>query len=239
MTFATLLDQVAGDAGDAGGSYRSDARRWLNIVRSYVADKAKWRSAFDADVNITTAAATTDGLYSIGSGYDYISGRYLYDETNDRFIDHESFATLNAIDAAKSTTGPPSWWSDAGVDSSGVRQIYLWPIPDAAYTIRFAGYKLFTDITESNDEDTADPFFGPLATWSACLSAGLRYQHDLNNNEDVQQIALQLKTFEMLITQRRRSNAVDTTSVMQLENVKSRAGSLPVVGRLDPAHYRN
>lgn len=236
MTFSDLLDETAAQAGDESGTHRAQARRWLNLIRSYTADQALWRTAFVANATLTTAAATTDGLYAI-SGYSNVSGDYLYDETNLLALEFESFAALRAIDPDKTTTGPPSYWSDAGVDDNGVRQIFLWPIPDSAYTIRYAAYKDLGDIASGDEGLTVDPYFGPIAPWQSTFMAGLRWQMDLDNNEDPNQVALQKMEFDKQIRQRKRGNTVAPNAGGTL-NVK-RSITANATGRYDPAHYNN
>jgi hypothetical protein len=221
MTFADLLSEVAAQAGDTSAAFRVQARRWLNFTRAYIADRAEWRTALNADVTITTAAATTDGLYSL-TGYERVSGDYLYDETNEYPILPESLSALQAHDPDKSVTGNPEWWADAGVDSDDNRQIYLWPIPDGAYVIRYAGYEVLTDIGEDDEQLSVDPFFGELTPWSPCLMAGLRYHMDLDNNEDAVQIAMQLKVFEGHIKRRKAKNSAAPHIGLRLANVRSR-----------------
>jgi len=236
MTFDDLLDQVVADSGDTDGQYRTDALRWLNLTRADIADEHPWKSALKADATITTSAATTDGLYDL-SGYTWISGDYLFDETNEASIRHESLVMTNAIDASKDTTGNPAYWSDAGVDTNGTPQIYLWPIPDGTFTIRFSGYAVLADVAESATGSATDDFFGPLTPWGPTMSAGLRYYHDLNNNENPQQVALMLQVFKSKIRKRKSKDglALPGSIPMQVVNTRRRIAT----GRFNPSHYNN
>lgn len=236
MTFRDLLDQVAGSAGDDSATYRADARRWLNLARSHIADSATWRSALDSTSTLVTSASNTSGIYAV-TGYREIVGTGMFDETNDAIIIHESLADMNAVDVAKDVSGQPNYWADAGMSTAGVRQIYLWPIPDAAYTIRFSGIKELTDIGVDDDVLTVDPYFGPLTEWASCLSSGLRYYQELDDNEDAAQQQLALGTFERAIRRRRQKNTIATSAVLVMRSV--RAGNQSVVGRFDPSHYNN
>jgi hypothetical protein len=238
MTVKDLLDQIAGNADDDSPSFRAAALRWLNLTRSYIADTCMWRTAYDPAATVATSATVTDGLYDIGS-YEHISGSTMYDETNRRVILHESDATLQTIDSDKSTTGPPSWWSDAGFNTStNQRQVYFWPIPDGTFTIRFAGYRLLSDIgtleSRANDE-----YFGPINPWAATFVAGMRYFHDLDNNEDVNQQAIQLRTFDRMIEQRRKTNELSPTSSLMLLPLRTSGRRGPMKGILDPGHFAN
>lgn len=233
MTFADLLDQVVYDSGDTSGEYRLRALHWLNQARAHIADQAKWRSALDPTAEITTSAATTSGIYTIGD-YDYISGDFLFDETNNQPIQYESFSQVNVVDIQKDTTSSPSTWSDAGADDNGNRQIYLWPVPSGTYTIRFNGYRKIADVVEGN---TLDPFFGAITPWGPTFYAGIRYYHDLNNNEQPQQTLAQLAIFDRFIKGRKKNNLLSPGATLRLGIVRTQA---PIVtGRFNPAHYSN
>jgi len=234
MTFADLLDQAVYDAGDDSGEYRLRALHWLNLARAYVADRGTWSAAMDPEATLTTDEDTTTGLYTIGS-YDHISGDYLFDETSNNVVRHESLSQQNAIDPDKSTTAAPNWWGDAGADSNGNRQIYLWPVPDSAYVLRFAAYRTLTDI--SNEALSTDPFFGAITPWGPTFSSGIRYYHDLNSNEDASQILLQRQTFDFFIKQRKKNNELSPGATLRLGIVRTQA---PMVsGRFSPAHFNN
>jgi len=236
MTHADLINEVVAQAGDSGATYRAQVIRWYNLVRSHIADQGRWRTAFDPDTTITTSSATTDGIYSL-TGYETVSGDFMYDETNEAVLRYSPFSSLNATDPNKDTTGNPEFWSDAGVDSSGNRQVYFWPIPDGTFTIRYAAYKLLTAIESTDETDTVDDYFGPIAPWAACFQAGLRYHMALDDNEDAMSIQSAWAAFNRLIAARRATNSVSPQGSFSLANVRS-MGS-PVYGRLDPSHYNN
>lgn len=239
MTVSDLLDQVYFDAGEPGSAFRTASRRWLNLVRSFIADEALWSHALDPDIEITTSAATTDGIYSLASGsvgYEFLASGQLYDTTNDVAITFEPRGRIKAMDPDP-TTGPPSRWSDAGLDSNGYRQIFLWPIPDSTYTLKFDGYKTLTDLTSAQDTLSVDPFFGPISPWSATFVEGLRYYHDLNNNESTEQVELQRRAFQKAVKRKKAQNRLSLVSPMALESIRYQTTS--TTGRFDPAHYNN
>jgi hypothetical protein len=243
VKISDVLDQLAFDSGDDGSGYTAASRRWLNAARADIADECMWRQAMRSDAQIVTAAATTSGLYdltdsSTGKKYQQILSDHLHDETNNRTIRHESFGSLRIADADKSVTGKPDFWADAGMDASGNREIYLWPVPDGSYTISFPGYLLLTDITESDDTATEDPFFGPISPWFGTFVAGARFYHDLNNNEDAAITARQEFRFRERIRIRKKNNRVSPTAAMSMRVVNTR--QLRRVGaRANPAHYDN
>lgn len=240
MTIGDILDQVAFDASDTGGDYRTAARRWLNIVRSDIADECLWRWAFRAAATITTAAATTSGLYTLVDGttnYEFVAGDEFYDETNSNTITHESYGQLRAFDQDKSVTGPPTVWADAGSDGNNNRQVYFWPVPGGTYTIRFPGYLRLTDLTETNDVDSNDGFFGPVTPWASTFVAGIRYYHDLNNNEDATQIVLQERRFHKKIRRRKVMNRLSIAAPVRQKILATQV--VTSLGRFDPAHFDN
>lgn len=242
MTFADLFSQIASDSGDE--SINDEARRWLNFTRSYLYGMHDWRNAFVADGTLTTAADTAHYLLEdVGK----ISGDRFFDETNTQVIVHESRESLNSFDPARDVTGPPNYWADTGGDPAAVtgassaadRRIMLWPIPDSAYTLRFDYYKPMFDIERGGSQDyyVVDPYFGLISEWAHVFLAGMRYYHDLNTNEDPQQIAFQLQTFERLARRKKARDPVAPTSSTSLKIIRHMAPLSS--GRLDPAHYRN
>lgn len=234
MTVKDILDQIVFDSDDDDGKFRTAALRWFNLVRAYIAQKGEWRSAMVADATLTTAAATTDGLYIL-DGYEHLVHDWMWDETNENVIRHESYDVLNALDVDKSTTDFPAWWADAGVDTNGAKQIYIWPVPDGAYTIRYAGYKLLTDLVSTDENLSTDPFFGPINRWGPTFTAGLRYYYDMNNHEDANIAMAQKQIFDMMIRQRRSEERIARTSGLRLKNV--RGGTPTPMGRFDPSRY--
>lgn len=238
MTFKTIIDVIVHRAGDDSGSYRDKVRDWLNMARSRIAGSHSWRAGVGVNQAITTSAVTTSGIYDIGSANEGVLGQTMYDETSNQVIEFDSFSSLKEIDPDKSTTGPPAFWADAGVTSAGIRQIYLWPIPAATYTIRFTSVKQVADITESDEDVTVDPFFGAILPWAECFEAGLDYYYDKDNNEDANQVLLKLGVFERAIKRRKASEGVSATSARVLYNVR-KSGSGAWSGRFPPAHYNN
>lgn len=243
MTFSELIDQITSNAGDDSPAFRTKCRRWLNLARSDIAAEALWKYALRAEATITTSSATTTGIYTLSdtttlpNGIEFILGDSLYDQTNENTITHESKASQNELDPAKNTTGPPMWWGDAGATAAGARRVYLWPIPDGTYTIMFDGYALLTDIDETNDADTVDPFFGPVPPWQGTFVAGMRYYYDLDNNEDPGQVGMQERKFIRQIGLRKMKNRLTLSARQRLDVVNTQM--VQTIGRFDPAHYNN
>ena len=238
MTFATLIDVVVHRAGDDDGRYRIRVRDWLNLVRSKIAGSHSWRSGIGPSQAITTSAATTSGIYGIGATNEGVIGDQMYDETSNAVLTFESYDALKAADPDKSVTGPPAYWADAGISSSGARQVYLWPIPAATYVIRFTSIKQVQDITEADEGLTVDPFFGTILPWAECFEAGLDYYYEKDTNEDANQILLKYQQFEKAISRRKASEGASATSARRLANVRNQASGA-MTGRFPPAHYNN
>ena len=236
MTFATIIDVIVFRAGDDDGDYRARVRDWLNLARSEIAQSHSWRSAIDVERTITTAAATTSGIYSLETDVESINGDFMYDETNNNVIQHESLQQTQANDPDKSRTGDAVWWADAGIASSGARKIFLWPIPDSTATVRFNANLRVADITEANENLTVDPFLGGILPWASCFDAGLDYYYEKDNNEDVSQVQAKWLMFQSAIVKRKKSEGSRGTLLMH--NVRNQQTSR-MRGRLDPAHYNN
>jgi hypothetical protein len=168
--------------------------------------------------------------------YDYVFGKYMYDQTSRLPIVHESISN-QTLDPDRNVTGPPVIWADAGSDSSGNRRVQFWPIPEDTRTIEFPGYVRLTDIVPANDSLQVDPYFGPLVQWAPTFVAGMRYYHDQDNNEDASQLFGQRGVFRKLIRRQMARNRLSMASAMRL-GVVTQGPQLPR-GRLDPAHFDN
>ena len=251
MTYGELLSEIAAQAGDTSSRFRTQARLWLNLSRAHIADEANWRTAFVADVPLTTVADTAlyklreyDSVLGTYTYFEAISGQYIYDETNTKPIEYQPFSELQAIDPNQEVTGQADYWGDAGVESieGGIaptyaRQIYLWPIPDSAYTLRYPAYKRLDDVDSSMEGNSNDVYFGPVLPWSHTFMSGMRYFMDMDNNESAEQIALQRRAFTDAIRLRKKNNTLAPHAGGSL--MVTRTTSITQTGRFDPSHYNN
>ncbi len=236
MTVGDLLDQVAFDAVDLEGDYRTAALRWLNLLRADMAAKGPWRGALDPVATITTAAATTTGIYAI-TGYTMVASEWMFDETTRFPVQYDSRAVVGFADPKKTVFGPPRIWTDAGASSTtGEYQVQLWPIPQDTRTIRFPAWRRLADLTSAQEALTVDPYFGFITEFQHVFEAGLRYHHDKNANESAQQIFGQRGVYKNALDQAFKSNRVSPVTLKRLRPV---AGSKMMRGRLDPAHFDN
>jgi len=238
MTVADLLDQVTHNSDDSTGAYRTAALRWFNLCRSEAYSEVNWRTAMQHDATITTSAAQTDGMYELDD-HEHVIHQRMWDETNEDTIVYESYQALQGIDPKKETTGPPSLWSDGGIENatSGDRNIYFWPIPDGTFTIRFSGYRKYKDILSTDESLTTDPIFGDIGAWGAAFASGIRYYQDLDDNESIQQIAIQERRWRSNLRRRKKRNGVLPNVQMQLADVRHMFQ--PQQGRFNPSNFNN
>lgn len=238
MTIEELLDQAANDAGDNSTAFRNSARRWLNLARSYIADRHRWRAAVRTTATLSTAASTARYALTDASSnnYERVISDIIYNQTNDTNVFYQDLQTLLAVDPDQDEEGTPSWWADAGSDSSGNRLIQFYPIPDAVYVMNFAGYLKITDITSADDTLSVDPFYGPISPWASCFAAGLRYYQDLNNNESDSRTEIQRRVFEQQIRNRRMTDNTAAGSRWQLQSWRQPSGVVNL-GTLDPSVF--
>jgi len=237
MTYKDLIDTLVRDSGDEGAAYRTNAYRWLNLVRQEAARRGSWSSGKDSVATFDTDPIATDGIYAI-TGYESVSGDEMYDVTNDGVIRRDTENTLKAFDANENENGPPTLWADSGISATGEVQVRFWPIPAEIITIGFLGTKALTDITSAQEAVAVDPFFGALSSIGAMLQAGLRYYHDLNNNEDYVQVRGSKSAFFDAIKIYSQTSGADSVKTSRLEPVGRRPNARPY-GRLDPSHFNN
>lgn len=240
MTFADLYQVIERQIGDDSAD-RTTHRQWLNLARTYIAGFTVWPQALNNNASLSIDGRAS-GEYVLATPdcdqtYENISGDYIYDTSESLFAQHESRTFQGLSDPQRTVDGPPIVWADAGANASGERLIRFYPVPRDTRTYRFAGWKRLTDITVSNDTDTLDPYFGPLAVWQACFIEGIKYYANDDDNESATQTEHKRRVFERMIKHRMRASGVGRTNRMLLRNWKER-GMLPRA-RLDPAHFNN
>jgi hypothetical protein len=237
LTYKDLIDTVVMDSGDAGTNYRVNALRWLNLARQDAVAMGSWKSAKNSAATLTTNAAQTDGIYAL-TGIDEVIGGQMYDQTAHSVVERDTENLIMRMEVNPDQFGPPVLWADAGMTSAGEKQIRFWPIPEDERILAFLGTKALTDITSDQEALTIDPYFGALTGVGTMLQAGLRYYHDLNNNEDVSTIGRSQGTFHKMIKALSGQSGVDANAGTRLDPVNRRSFKL-ASGRLDPGHYGN
>lgn len=237
MTYGDILDSIVQDSGDAGTTYRANLIRWLNFARQEAALRGSWKSAKNASSTLTTDIANVTGIYEL-TGIDEVVGGEMYDLTNNNPIERDTENTIMRMELPL-TFGPPVLFADAGQTALGERQIQLWPVPDDVRTIAYIGNKALIDVTAANEAVSIDPYFGALSGCGSMLQAGLRYFHDVNNNEDVATTGRSQSTFYKAISLCSAASGVDANGSSRLEPVNLRRGWARPMGRFDPGHYSN
>jgi hypothetical protein len=112
--------------------------KFVNDAKREAADSYDW-DAFNTAVTIATIANQYDGYSITGAGVRFkvmdvinTSKQYILDPMDHATLDVQAFGTANP----QKTT--PFNYIFGGVDSNGDAMVKFWPIPDAAYNIRFS-----------------------------------------------------------------------------------------------------
>ena len=237
MTYKDLIDTLVSDSGDKGADYRANAIRWLNLARQDAVSMGTWKSAKNSRATFTTSAANTTGIYEL-TGMDAVIGGEMYDLTGHLPVERDTENKIMRMEVTPNQFGPPVLFADAGMTSLGERQIRLWPIPNDVRTIAYLGSVALIDVTSANELVSVDPYFGPISSCGSMLQAGLRYYHDLNNNETAEAINRSMGMFHKMIKLLSAQSGIDPDSSTRMDPVNRRRFVMPM-GRFDPAHYSN
>jgi len=126
--------------------------KFVNDAKREAADAYDW-DAFNTAITVPTVANQYTGYSITGAGVrckimDVIntSRQYVLDPMDHATLDIEAYGTANP----QKTT--PFFYIFGGVDSNGDAMVKFWPIPDAAYNIRFSLIVPEDDMV--NDYDT-------------------------------------------------------------------------------------
>ena len=237
MTYKDLLDTLVVDSGDAGTTYRANAWRWLNLVRQDAALKGEWKSSKKSPGTFTTDPANTSGIYPL-VGIDDVIGDEMYDDTHHLIIQRDTENMIYGLETTPYASTFPRLWADAGMSDAGEKRIRIWPPPTETFDISFIGRKALIDVSSANENATIDAYFGPLSSCGSMLAAGLRYYHDVNNNEDISTIGRSQGRFDKMISIASQSSGLDTNATSRMEPVNRRSYARPM-GRFDPGHFSN
>jgi hypothetical protein len=112
--------------------------RFVNDAKRQIADAYDW-DAFNSAVTVATVANQVGGYSLTGAGrrfkiMDVINTTNYYQLTPLSHADHDSFYYTTSSPVKTQ----PTYFTMQGVDSNGDTQIKFWPVPDAAYNIRFS-----------------------------------------------------------------------------------------------------
>jgi len=111
---------------------------FVNDAKRQVADAYDW-DAFNQAITVTTTPGVSAGYSLTGSGLrfkttDVINTSRYYVLTP---LSHEQYDNFYYTIASPMQTQPMNY-TIQNVDSNGDLQVKCWPVPDAAYTIRFS-----------------------------------------------------------------------------------------------------
>ncbi len=238
-----LLDQVAFDAGDFSAAYRNNSRTWLNLARAYIANQGFWRTALNGEGEINVSGANTNGIYALKDAstpaaqvWAFVEGDTLVDVTDNRILTYQDPQTLMATDPNLDYQNSPLHWTDKGYNSSGEPQIMLYPRPTVATTIKGSLYKQFASVDENQDDETIDPYFGPVDDWAHCFAEGLRYYKEQDENEiGTNQQWLRFTTW---VEQRKRKQGIASVVTHRLRNLRHPERRHAYI-LADPQHFDN
>jgi hypothetical protein len=125
--------------------------KFVNDAKRECADAYDW-DAFNTAVTVPTVADQYVGYSITGAGVRckimnvINTSRYYTLEPQDHtYLDVQAYSTANP----QKTT--PFYYIFGGVDSNGDAQVKFWPIPDAAYNIRFSLIVPENDMTSDSD----------------------------------------------------------------------------------------
>jgi hypothetical protein len=114
-------------------SFDSFYGTWVNAAYNMLCNRSVIEGGgFELpQLNTTSSATTVDGTGYVSVPTDCLAILEVYDATNKARLDWESYPSyISHTDRATSTAeGKPSYWTRSGA------YIYLYPTPDAAYTL--------------------------------------------------------------------------------------------------------
>jgi hypothetical protein len=232
MTIGDVIDTLVQDASDQGADYRTNAMRWLNIVRSEAASLEYWPSSRNISASFTTSEGIR--LYTL-AGFSGVIGDEMYDQTSDRVLYSETEATLLRLDANNNETGDPMNWAAAGMAATGDAVIRLWPGPSSVHTINYIAQANLVDLADPGL--AVDPYFGKVIDIAPMLISGLRWQDSLFDKEDVVTVASKYKEFERSAKKIAGQSAKSVQTTSRLEPVLHRRTSRP--GGRFSSHFDN
>lgn len=145
MTFLNLQDRVMGRLNLSSTEARSRIKNFLN---------ERYRR-LQTSINLGKVRRST-------MTFPTVNGTYTYSPTNvikvftmaypagNRVLAEQTLDQLRVIDPDNSQTGPPRAYAVTQYTAIGL-QVYIWPKPDAAYTIQLDGLLKGTDLSLDAD----------------------------------------------------------------------------------------
>jgi hypothetical protein len=131
-------------------TYSTLIGKLINDAKREVEDAWNW-SVLRTTVTVTTAA--DDYTYSLTDAGNRMKIQNVYDDTNNAFLEYRS--KRDFIDAISLNddpqTGKPAYYTIDGVDANGDLRVQIYPIPDAAYSIKFDIINPEAELSEDTD----------------------------------------------------------------------------------------
>lgn len=123
----------------------------VNDAKREVEDAWNWE-ALKTTISATTANGTTS--YSLtGAGTQFRILEAINDTMDGYLVERPaSFMTENILLNPQPISGSPDYYAVNGVDINGDIQVDVYPIPDAAYTIRFNGFATEPELSANSDQ---------------------------------------------------------------------------------------
>ena len=135
--YVDLQDEVL-DHQLSDTKYRPLVKRWLNEAQRYIYLQTDLRTGQGSATYATSAGSASPGAIPT----DYLRKRHIHNDTQGTMLTPIS---QREYDAAPDQTGSPTRYLING------STLYVYPTPDAAYTLTFRYYKLPDDMVADGD----------------------------------------------------------------------------------------
>lgn len=228
-TYSDILADIKDKFGKKSSGFGSDVdysiRSWIWQMEAEIYSEHKWPFLRKVGT-ITTAAATTDGEYSLASDYDFGKLYNVVDTTNTNPLYPVLDEDFDQVYPGGTTTGNPLWYRLWGVDSDGYQLIQFYPIPDDTFTITYKYYRdpTPTDIETNTDNDSSIPPL-PRKYRIGLVNSVLEelLQKDTNPNADRVNVKLQ-----NLIKKMKADYALEPAWRLALQSTDTRTHETPL-----------
>jgi len=152
MTFQELYEYAQSQTDDIDGTVLGKIKTWINRAQEDVYTRSNWDFAQEHDAELDLVV--NDDTYSLADDFKKIIGGGVRDSTNNRFIPVINYRDFVMAYPAVSTTndiGTPEVAYFAGLDSTGLRQISFYPVPDSSITVKYDYFRNPTALTLDAD----------------------------------------------------------------------------------------
>lgn len=151
--FSDITTQVQNTFNDSSGEFLVFIQQYVNDAVQDIVSRREWPFMKVWDASFTTTASTAE--YSVASDVFTLKQlRLTASDANDIYLDELNENQFYSGTPGPDTTnnlGTPNSWFFTDLDSNQSPQVYLYPIPDDAYTIEYEYYKKATVMTDSTD----------------------------------------------------------------------------------------